>query len=346
MKRRLSPLLLPLLLVLAVPATASAMPTFGAEVGIEFTNQTRGLESPAQVVSSLKALYKAGGRVGKGDSDWADTEPTAPKRGHHTYNWNFADLVATEMAQAHLRWEPNLQMAPTWARAHRADVLHLQSGTFVVPLPPGPANYGNYDAYAKAFMHRYGYHGSFWKAHKSLRYLPVTTVEIWNEPDNTHNWGPQVNLQEYSRMYESVRAAIHSVNRNNRVVTGGLAWTQSSLPRLLKAFNRKPIDAVGFHPYGATPSKTVSLARFALSELRHFGRGRTPLIANEFGWTSVRNTWGSTKPSLVKGYVYSALVGLAKLPLAQIIPFSWASPAWGLSDGPFAKAVSKVTKHR
>lgn len=343
MKRCLSLTLL--LLALAIPATASAKPTFGAEVGIMFTNQTRGIQSPAQVLKSLKSLYKAGGRVGKGDSDWAGTEPSAPKHGRHTYNWSFADLVATEMAQARLRWEPNLQMAPTWARARRPDVLHLQKGKFVVPLPPGPANYGNYDAYAKAFMRRYGYHGSFWKAHKSLKYLPVTTVEIWNEPDNTHNWGPQVNLQEYSRMYESVRSAIHSVNRRYRVVTGGLAWTKSSLPRLLKAFAHKPIDAVGFHPYASTPSGSVALGRYALSQLRSFGRGRTPLIANEFGWTSVPDTWGSTKPRLVKGYVYNALIGLAKLPLAQIIPFSWASPSWGLSNGPFASAVAKITHH-
>lgn len=343
--KRCLPLTL-LLLALAVPASASALPTFGAEVGTGFTSQSRGLLPATTWLNSLKALYKAGGRVGKADSDWAGAEPRPPKHGRHTYNWSFDDGMVTEMAQAHLRLEPNLQMAPKWARAHRADVLHLQKGKFVVPLPPGPSNYGNYDAYAKAFMRRYGYNGSFWKAHRSLRYLPVNTVEIWNEPDNTHNWGPQVNLQEYSRMYESVRAAIHSVNPHYRVVTGGLAWTRSSLPRLFKAFAGKPIDAVGFHPYAATPAGTIGLGRFALSELRRNGRGRTPLIANEFGWTSIRDTWGSTKPRLVKGYVYQALLGLAKLPIAQLIPFSWSDPAWGLSDGPFAKAVGKLTHHR
>jgi hypothetical protein len=344
MKRCLS--LTALLLALAIPATASATPTFGAEVGSIFINQTRGVFSAPQVLKSLQSLYKAGGRVGKVDSDWANAELRPPVHGRHTYNWTYDDMMVTEMAQAHLRLEPSLELAPTWARAHRPDVLHLQTGKFVVPLPPGPNMYGNYGAYAKAFMHRYGVKGSFWAANRKLRYLPITTVEIWNEPDNTHNWGPQVNLQDYARMYEALRSAIHSVNSHTMVVTGGLAWTKSSLPRMLKAFAGKPMDAVGIHPYASNPAGSVALARYALSEMRRYGRGHTKIALNEYGWTSIRDTWGSTKPKLVKGYAYQALIGLAKLPVSQIIPFSWSSPSWGLSDGPFGKAVAKITHHR
>lgn len=339
MKRYLSPILL--LLALAVPASASAT-TFGAEVGSEFINQSRG-EPAAQVLTSLKALYAAGGRVGKADSDWAGAEPQPPVHGHHTYLWGNDDTIVTELAQARLRLEPSLELAPKWARAHRADVVHTPTGPFVVPLPP--AKSADYTAYATAFMRRYGAHGSFWAANPSLPYLPVTTVEVWNEPDNTHNWGPQVNLKNYATLYEAVRTAVHRVNRHAVVVTGGLAWTKTSLPRLLKAFKGKPIDAVGFHPYAATPNATIALARYAQAEMRRYGRGRVPLVANEYGWTSVRNTWGTTKASHVKTYVYDALVGLAKLKLAQIIPFTWSSPAWGLNDGPFARAIAKV-QHR
>ena len=66
----------------------------------------------------------------------------------------------------------------------------------------------------------------------------------------------------------------------------------------------------------------------------------------EYGWTSIRNTWGSTNPKNVKGYAYNALIGLAKLRLAEIAPFSWADPSWGLSTGSFAHAVAKITHHR
>jgi hypothetical protein len=147
-------------------------------------------------------------------------------------------------------------------------------------------------------------------------------------------------------MYEAVRTAVRRVDRHTRVMTGGLAWTESSLPRLLKAFRGKPMDALAIHPYGANPGQSVKVARDGLAIMRRYGRGRTPVSANEYGWTSVRHTWGSTNPRNVKGYAYSALVGLAKLRLSEIEPFSWSYSSWGLSTGSFAKAVAKITHHR
>jgi hypothetical protein len=339
---RLLPLLL-LALALAVPATAAAT-TFGAEVGGDFVRQVRGEWSFARTMRSLHALHAAGGRVGRADSDWAVTEPHAPVRGRATYVWGYDDLIATEMASARLRWEPTLAFTPKWAQAHRSDVLQLASGRVIVPLPP--ARNATFAAYATAFMRRYGAHGSFWATHRSLPSVPVTTVEVWNEPDNIHDWGRDIDLRDYAGMYEAVRTAVHRVNRQTRVVTGGLAWTQSSLPRLLKAFAGKPIDAVAVHPYGATPAQTVALARFAIAELRTYHRATTPVLVNEYGWTSQRGTWGSTRAARVNGYVYRALIGLSKLRLAEVLPFQWTTTPWGLSNGTFARALAQITHRR
>jgi hypothetical protein len=344
MKRYLSFVLLPLTLAIAiaVPATARAQ-TFGAEVGGDFAYQMWNVWSPQQVMLSLNALYAAGGRVGRADSGWAGTEPNAPVHGRHTYNWAYDDMIVGEMAQAHLRWEPTLEFTPKWAQQHRSNVLHLKTGRFVTPLPP--ANNSNFGAYASAFMHRYGARGSFWASNPTLPYLPVTTVEVWNEPDDSHTWGPHVDLQDYARMYEVVRTAIHRVNRGARVMTGGLAWTRTSLPRLLKAFKGKPIDAVAIHPYAATPNGTISVARYAIAEMRKYHRGATPLIINEYGWTSEQGTSGSTNPRNVDRFVYQALVGLSKLKIAEILPFMWGDPTWGLSTGSYSQALALVT-HR
>jgi hypothetical protein len=340
--KRCLPLLLSLI-ALAVPATAGAT-TFGAEVGSEFTNQMLGLSSRAEVISSLTALYAAGGRVGRADSDWADTEPKAPIRGHHTYNWKHDDLIVSEMASARLRWEPTLAFAPRWAEVHRSNVLHLKSGRRATAYLP-PASNATFAAYATAFMKRYGPHGAFWKANPTLPYTPVTTVEVWNEPDNLYDWGQNINLSDYAHMYEAVRTAVHRVYSGARVETGGLAWIESSLPRLLKAFRGMPMDALAIHPYGATPSQSVKVARDALADLRQYGRGRTPVSANEYGWTSLPNTWGSTNPKLVDSYAYQGLVDLAKLRLSEIEPFLWGDPSWGLSSGSFAEAIATI-QHR
>jgi hypothetical protein len=129
-------------------------------------------------------------------------------------------------------------------------------------------------------------------------------------------------------------------------VSGGLAWTRSSLPRLLKAFKGKRLDAVAVHPYAATPKATVSLVRYALAQLRKYKRRSTPLVVNEYGWTSTSGTWGSTNPQHVGQYVYEALVGLSKLRIAQIVPFEWTDASWGLSDGTFAFAIARATHGR
>jgi hypothetical protein len=342
MNRRLL-LLLSLFAAVAIPATADAA-TFGAQVSSDFANQVRGVWSQTRVLSDLRALYKAGGRVGRADSDWAGAERKAPRHGRHTYDWAYDDLIVSELAIAHVRFEPTLAYAPRWAEVHRSNVLHLSSGRAIAYLPP--AHNADFAAYATAFMKRYGAHGAFWKANPKLHYMPVTTVEVWNEPDNIHDWGKGINLSDYARMYESVRTAIHRVDRHIRVTTGGLAWTESSLPRLLKAFRGQPMDAIGIHPYGKTPNASVQVARDALAVLSSYGRGRTPVSANEYGWTSTRHTWGSTNARHVKTYAYQALIGLAKLRLFEIVPFTWGDPSWGLSTGSFANAIKKITHHR
>jgi hypothetical protein len=332
------------LFALAIPATAGAT-TFGAEVNRDFVSQSRGLESASAVISNLNGLYKAGGRVGRADSNWAGTEPKAPVHGRHTYNWRYDDMIMSEMAAARVRWEPTLAFAPRWAEVHQSNVLHLKGRGKVIAFLP-PASNGTFAAYATAFMRRYGPHGAFWKANSRLRYVPVTNLEVWNEPDNLYDWGQHINLANYARMYETVRTAIHRVDRHARVLTGGLAWTESSLPRLLKAFRGKPMDALAIHPYGKNPSVSVKTAKDALADMRRAGRGRVPVSANEYGWTSTRGTWGTTNPKNVKGYAYNALIGLAKLRLSEIEPFDWSDPSWGLSTGSFAKAVAKINHHR
>jgi hypothetical protein len=339
--KRCLPLLLSLL-ALAVPATVGAT-TFGAGVGRVFTAQVRGEWSQTMVMSSLNSLYRAGGRVGRADSDWEITEPKAPGRGRHRFDWAYDDLVVSEMASAGLRWEPTLAFAPRWAEGHRSNVLHLSSGRAIAHLPP--ADNGNFGYYASAFLKRYGPHGAFWTANPKVPYVPVTTVEVWNEPDNIHDWGTNINLSDYARMYEVVRSAVHHVYPHARVMTGGLAWTESSLPRLLKAFRGKIMDAVAIHPYAPAPSQTIKVARDALADMRRYGRGAKPVSANEYGWTSIRHVWGSTNPRHVKTYAYQALIGLAKLRLFEIVPFLWGDPSWGLNTGSFASALTKITHH-
>ena len=148
-------------------------------------------------------------------------------------------------------------------------------------------------------------------------------------------------------MYEAVRSAVHRVNRGTRVVSGGLAWTRSSLPRLLKAFEGKRLDAVAIHPYGPRPRRqspwsATRLRRCASTGAVNAAAGqRVRLDINRAG------TWGSTNPRQCQLDTstrhWSAWRSCES---AQILPFEWTDPSWGLSDGPFALAVARVTHGR
>ena len=45
------------------------------------------------------------------------------------------------------------------------------------------AQIGAWQRFLTNFVHRYGPEGSFWAAHPNLPYHPVTSYEIWNEPN-------------------------------------------------------------------------------------------------------------------------------------------------------------------
>ena len=187
MKRCLSLLLLAF--ALAVPGlrmrrrSAPRWPAISSIRSGEWWSSGAGAELPG---SALRGRRSGGTRrLGLG-------ERRAPRsrHGRHAFNWAYDDLIVGEMAQAHLRWEPTLEFTPKWAEAHRPNVLHLKSGTVHHAAAAGQQRE------LRRLCHRV--HAPLrrprlllGRAPRRLPYLPVNTVEVWNEPDNNHDWGPQ-----------------------------------------------------------------------------------------------------------------------------------------------------------
>jgi hypothetical protein len=331
----------------AWPAAAHAV-VYGAVVGGDFAYLTRGTWSLDQVRVSLQNLHAAGGSVARADVDWARTEPKGPVGGHYRYDWRYDDTVVAALAAAHLRWDPTLEFTPKWAQQHIKSIVYHPKGkgkgkgkSFVAPLPP--ANNAVYAAFAGAFARRYGVGGTFWRTHRSLPQEPVTTFEIWNEPDDRWTWGPNVNLQDYALLYTAAYRAIKRVDRHSMVITGGLAFNRTSLPRLLKAFRGLPIDGLGVHPYAANAAATIAIVQWTEAQMVAFGRSRTPLIVDEYGWNSAAGAWQSVSKRAVTRNVQSSVVGLSKIKhVSAVIPFQWSDPVWGLSGGALASGIKRA----
>jgi hypothetical protein len=304
----------------ALPAPDSQ--AFGVNVNRLFNDATY---SPAQIDAQLTALRATGATVARSDALWEATEPTAPAGGVHHWVWTFDDTIAGALAQHGLTWLAVLDYSVSWAQS--------VPGQDHSP----PRSDADYAAYAQAFAARYGVDGSFWREHPEIPAHPVTTIELWNEPDNGDFWTPAADPPGYARLYLTTREAVDVVDPAARVIVGGLISPGTTLPAMVRA---EPglvgrVDGVGIHPYG-TPPVVVSRIREARRTLDGLHMGAVPLYATEFGWT--------TSPTGAPAYVAPArrtawisltldTLGHLECGLAASVLYTWVTPQRNPGDG-------------
>ena len=273
-----------MLLTWAAPAAAADVPrpadAFGVNGGILWAD---GLRSP-QTAPHAQGMRLAGLGTVRVGAYWNHVEPAPPySDGTHRFRWDSTDAIASDLAGNGLRWNPLLAYATGWG------------GTIpgVVTSPPKPAPFV---AYATAVARRYGRNGSFWHENPSIPYVPVTTYEVWNEPNLFAFWPPQAQPDRYADLYLAVRSAIRAVDPFARVTVGGLAHSIADDPNNASGFLermlahrpglRGNVDGVGLNIYTSSPERVLALVADARSTLDALGLRDVPLSINETGWTT------------------------------------------------------------
>jgi hypothetical protein len=163
------------------------------------------------------------------------------------------------------------------------------------------------------FVQRYGRGGTFWAAHPSLPYKPVTAWEVWNEPNlPLNNPGETVLPKKYAEFFVATSNTITAAQNERRkagepqdtkVLVGGLyeewgvtTWSVekyfaelSTNPTLNNEFKSRN-SGYGLHPYSFNGSEAekiigvknnVNLARGALSI---YDSAAKPIWITELGW--------------------------------------------------------------
>jgi hypothetical protein len=288
---------------------------FGANVNLLFNDQDL---SSATIGRELAALHGTGASLARSDALWEASEPAPPNGTTRTFDWSFDDEIAAELATHRLSWLPILDYSVSWA----------QSITGEDHSPP--RSDADYAAYAQAFAARYGTGGTFWQTHPALPALPVTTIEIWNEPDNPEFWQPTPDPAAYADLYTAARNAIDVVDASARVIVGGLTRATSFLPAMLSARPqlRGHLDGVAIHPYG-TPAILRDRIVAARRTLDALGLGSTPLYVTEFGWTTTPPGAGDYVPETTRpGDISQALATLSSpdCGIAAALIYTWYSP--------------------
>ncbi len=223
--------------------------------------------------------------------DWAQIEPypnfaavPAASRSEFTnvgglpFNFTATDQVVALAAAHGLTVLPVLEYAPRWDSSH--------PGSSGAP-PKSMAPYGRF---AAALVHRYGPHGSFWSQNPSIRRVPITMWQIWNEPNFTVYWAKQPFEPGYVKLLRAAHNAIKAADRHAKVVLAGLTnFSWQYLTRIYKIKGaRRLFDVVAAHPYTANPSGVVTILEKVRAVMARFGDRRKPIIASEVSWPSAK----------------------------------------------------------
>jgi hypothetical protein len=270
------------LLTIAVAATAPAPAPAGQPSGDRWPlvgiNSWEWLDTDAEVQPLRDAAIGAYRVV----FSWRAVEPEAGGG----YHFEVPDNLVAVTARAHVRLLPVLIESPSW-------VTEGQS------RPTEPPERGNemerFELFSEAVARRYGHGGEFWREHPELPYLPLSTWEVWNEPNYPSFWVPgrRPNPSEYRSLLTSARRGLRAGDRLARILFGGLAYGTASMPpdQFLRRFLRLPgarclFDDISIHPYSPRPKTTLRAVDRIRAILDRADRRDAGLWLTEFGWNT------------------------------------------------------------
>jgi hypothetical protein len=262
--------------------------------------------------------------------EWGQVDRVGPCEGPGTIEWSHYDGIFRSAAEHHLRvladLYGNLGSCPS-------------ANAFPVP------GSGNFTEYTSGFIpevvRRYGSGGSFWTENPSLPYDPITTWEVWNEPNLPANDSAGViDPQAYAQLLIATSSAIRSVDPAASVLIGGIAFDgapRSSLQSIggyLGSIYEQPVgytaeefdnafDGVGIHPYAvsgrgstfefggpAVSEERVEEARSVLDALGGGGPAGKSMYVTELGWPSEFAPAAEITPAVQARYLTETMAWL------------------------------------
>jgi hypothetical protein len=261
-----------LALSLLGPATASASRS-------EFYGivQTATLDN-----KDLKGLQSSRVRTVRLVLKWGWVEP-----GRNSFRWDPSDKFIGGLAAHGIRVLPSLWGNPSWV-----------GGSGSTPPVGGPGSESAWRTFLQAMAARYGPGGKYWRNRfhnqfgANAKPLPITSWQIWNEPNLKKFFAPYPSAGKYARLLQISHDAIRSNAPGAQIVLAGMpgygdvtAW--DFLRNLYAVPNIKSkFDAVALHPYGSSIDKVRTEIQSTRNVMRTHGDAATPLWITELAWGS------------------------------------------------------------
>ncbi len=201
-----------------------------------------------------------------------------------TFNWDILDHYIGGAAERGIKIIPVLFNPPTELTTTPA--VGALRGFYPTADPNAIGAYG------AQLAARYGTRGSFWDQHPGIERHPITTWQIWNEPNLPVYWRPHLSPKGYARMLCGAYRQIKAVDPAAEIATAGLPkshirssmWPSKFVPRVMRAGGRGCFDTVALNAYAPTGKGVVKLVSRFRRLLNKLGARKVGLRVTEFGW--------------------------------------------------------------
>lgn len=220
----------------------------------------------------------AGVRTVRQPFDWWRVE-----RRPGVFEWGEYDAYMSEAARAGIDVLPVLMGPPEFRSSRPPD------STSRAMFPPRRTS--DYARFVAAAVRRYGLDGTFWEARPGLRYQPIRSWQVWNEPNIPNFWRSGPDARQYVALLKRAAKTIRRVDPEAEVVAAGLPNSALGVPflkyleRMYAAGAHGSFDTLAIHPYSRSAGGLLQLAEDARTVMdRHGDRAR--LWITEFGWST------------------------------------------------------------
>jgi hypothetical protein len=207
---------------------------------------------------------------------WRDIE-VAPGQ----YDWRVYDSYVATMANHGIKVLPIIFDPPRF-RAKRG----RRRGTYP------PRRYSDLGRFGALLVQRYGPNGELWRSRPGKRRLPITSWQIWNEPNLPVYWPTGPDPADYAKLLKAASRAMKKVDPAAEIVTAGMPESKLSKQPLLEyiqglyaAGAAEWFDTLGINPYATTAVGILKRVVEVRELMNRNGDERGKIWLTEIGWS-------------------------------------------------------------
>ncbi len=307
-RRRRAALATVLIVIAATCPTASA-----AEVQL-------GLHAETATPAELDRIAHGGADILRTPMKWGHVQPV--KRG--PYDWTEYDKLIGDAALAGVPVLPVVVGSPRYARPGPAE------------QPTRKRDVQQFTKFVRALARRYGPGGNFWITRPEIPQVPVTSWQIWNEPNLSHYWAGSPDPEEYAAFLKRTADAIHTSQPGARIVLAGMPEqrARTSGSRFLQELYAQKgfagsFDVAAVHAYSKRGTGPLTTVRRFRGVMAKNGDPRKPIWVTELGWGSAgppndpRVTTADGQAANLSDSFQRLVFHADQLRLASIIWYDW-----------------------